>query len=41
MEFMQLEFAQDEIKDQLEELKENNLEFDRKFELEQEKVNIP
>ena len=38
MEFMQLEFVQEEIKDKLEELKDENLEFDREFDSENEKV---
>ena len=39
MEFMQLEFVQEEIKDQLDELKDKSIKFDQEFELETEKVN--
>ena len=39
MEFMQLEFVQEEIKDQLDELKDKSTKFDQEFELETEKVN--
>ena len=39
MEFMQLEFVQEEIKDKLEDLKERNSLFDKEFDMEQEKVS--
>ena len=39
MEFMQLEFVQEEIKDKLEDLKERNSQFDKEFDMEKEKVN--
>ena len=38
--FMQLEFAQEELKDEIMKLREKNEDFDQQFESENQKVNI-